>query len=128
MTGRLFLDSTFVIDHLRGDPAAVDRWARVFEIGETPFIGEVTVCEVRTGLRESDEAYLVAFLEPIEFVQPGPIHAMTAGQWRASARARGWTLSLPDALVAAAADSLDAAVLTRNTRDFGLTPVRVETY
>jgi predicted nucleic acid-binding protein len=128
LTGRLFLDSTFVIDHLRGDPAAVDRWARVFEIGETPFIGEVTVCEVRTGLRESDEPYLVAFLEPIEFVQPGPIQAITAGRWRASARARGWTLSLPDALVAAAADSLDAAVLTRNTRDFALTPVRVEIY
>lgn len=125
---RLFLDSSFVIDHLRGDRAAVERWHRVFEIGDTPFIGEVTVCEVRTGLRDVDESYLEAFLEPIEFVQPGPVHAMTAGRWRAAARARGWTLSLPDALVAAAADSLDAAVLTRNTRDFALTPVRIETY
>ena len=128
MSGRLFLDSSFVIDHLRGDPTAVDRWHRVFEIGETPFIGEVTVCEVRAGLRDDDEPSLMAFLEPIEFVQPGPVHALTAGRWRADARRRGWTLSLPDALIAAAADSLDAAVLTRNTRDFALTPVRVETY
>jgi predicted nucleic acid-binding protein len=128
VTGRLFLDSTFVIDHLRGDPAAVERWHRIFEVGESPFVGEVTVCEVRTGLRESDEPYLAAFLEPVEFVQPGPLHAMTAGRWRASARARGWTLSLPDALIAACADSLDAVILTRNTRDFALTPVRVETY
>lgn len=125
---RLFLDSSFVIDHLRGDRAAVERWDRIFEIGDMPYIGEVTVCEVRTGLREADEPFLLAFLAPIEFVQPGPIHAMTAGRWRAAARARGWTLSLPDALVAAAADSLDAAVLTRNARDFALTPVRVETY
>lgn len=128
MTGRLFLDSSFVIDHLRGDPAAMERWQRVFESGETPFIGEVVVCEVRAGLRAADEPKLQAFLEPIEFVQPGPIHAMTAGRWRAEARARGWTLSLPDALIAAAADSLDAAVLTRNARDFSLTPVRVEAY
>jgi predicted nucleic acid-binding protein len=125
---RLLLDSSFVIDHLRGDEAAVARWYRVFEIGETPFIGEVTVCEVRTGLRDVDEPFLDAFLDPIEFVQPGPVHAMTAGRWRAAARVRGWTLSLPDALIAAAADSLDAAVLTRNTRDFALTPVRIETY
>jgi len=85
-------------------------------------------CEVRAGLRAADEPKLQAFLEPIEFVQPGPFHAITAGRWRAEARARGWTISLPDALVAAAADSLDAAVLTRNARDFSLTPVRVETY
>jgi predicted nucleic acid-binding protein len=128
MRSRLFLDSTFVIDHLRGDPAAIARWWRVFEDGETPFIGEVTVCEVRAGLRTSDEPQLATFIEPIEFVQPGPVHAMTAGRWRADARARGWTLSLPDALIAACADSLDAAVLTRNGRDFALTPVRVETY
>jgi hypothetical protein len=31
-------------------------------------------------------------------------------------------------LVAAAAEALHAAVLTRNVRDFALTPVRVETY
>ncbi len=36
-------------------------------------------------------------------------------------------LSLPDALIAAAAED-DAIVLTRNVRDFALTPVRVETY
>ena len=125
---RLFLDSTFVIDHLRGDSGARQRWLRVFDEGDTAFIGEITVCEVRTGLREEDEQYLLAFLEPIEFLQAKPVQAVTAGCWRAAARARGWTLSLPDALIAAAADALDAAVLTRNTRDFGLTPVRVETY
>jgi predicted nucleic acid-binding protein len=37
-------------------------------------------------------------------------------------------LSLADALIAAAADASDAAVLTRNVRDFAMTPVRIETY
>jgi predicted nucleic acid-binding protein len=128
VSGRLFLDSTFVIDHLRGDPIAVARWRRVFEDGETPFIGEVVVCEVRAGLLDADEPKLRTFLGSIEFVQPSSDHALNAGRWRAEARGRGWTLSLPDALVAAAADSLGAAVLTRNARDFALTPVRVETY
>ncbi len=35
---------------------------------------------------------------------------------------------MPDALIAAMAFDLDAVVLTRNVRDFELTPVRVETY
>jgi predicted nucleic acid-binding protein len=68
------------------------------------------------------------FLEPIECIQPGPEHALLAGHWRAEARVVGRSLSLADALIAAAAESQDAAVLTRNVRDFALTPIRVETY
>ena len=125
---RLLLDSTFVIDHLRGVPAAVDGMAGIFENGDEPFVTEVVVCEVRAGLRAEDERFLVALLEPIEFVQPGPDQALTAGRWRAELRARGRTLSLADSLIATAADSIGAAVLTRNVRDFTLTPVLVRSY
>jgi predicted nucleic acid-binding protein len=125
---RILLDSTFVIDHLRGVPEAMEGMASIFENGDEPFVTEVVVCEVRAGLRPEDERYLVALLEPIEFVQPGPDQALTAGRWRAELRSRGRTLSLADSLIATAADSLGASVLTRNVRDFALTPVPVETY
>lgn len=125
---RLLLDSTFVIDHLRGVPAAVEGMAAIVENGDEPYVTEVVVCEVRAGLRAEDERYLVALLEPIEFVQPGPEQALTAGRWRAELRAHGRTLSLADSLIATAAESLGATVLTRNVRDFALTPVTVETY
>jgi predicted nucleic acid-binding protein len=35
---------------------------------------------------------------------------------------------MTDALIASAADSLDASLLTRNQRDFARTPIRVATY
>ena len=53
---------------------------------------------------------------------------MDAGRWRGEVRRAGRNLSLADALIAAAAEASDAIVLTRNVRDFSLTPVRVETY
>ncbi len=124
----LVIDSTFVIDHLRGDPAALLRWRRIFEEGDVPVATEIVVCEVRAGLRTDAERYLRAFIEPVEFVEPGVETALTAGRWRAEVRSTGRTLSLADALIAAAAHTLGAAVLTRNTRDFALTPVRIETY
>ena len=124
----LLVDSSFVIDHLRGHPDATKRWAHIFAMGERPFITEIVICEVRAGLRDADEHYLSAFLRPIEFVQPGPDAALQAGRWRYAAHERGRTLSLPDALIAAAAEGLGAAILTRNVRDFSLTPVPVETY
>jgi predicted nucleic acid-binding protein len=124
----LVLDSSFVIDHLRGEPGAAGYWRRVFEMGDEPIATEIMVCEVRAGLRAADEAQLWRFLEPVEFIQPAADAAMQAGRWRSELRAEGRTLSLADALIAAAAHALDAAVLTRNVHDFALAPVRVETY
>lgn len=125
---RLVLDSTFVIDLLDGLLAAVERQRAIFDSGDEPFVNEVVLCEVRAGLRARHVPSLTGILEPVEFIQPGPESALLAGEWRRDAHERGYRLSLPDALIASAADAIDAAVLTRNVRDFSLTPVRVETY
>ena len=125
---RLLFDSTFVIDLRDGVPRAVERQRAFFETGDEPFVNEVVVCEVRAGMHHRDQPNLVGILEPVEFIQPGPESAMLAVEWRRTAHERGYRLSLPDALIAAAADAIDAAVLTRNLRDFALTPVRTETY
>lgn len=53
--------------------------------------------------------------------------ALLAGRWWSEARATGRTLGLADALIAAAAYIDGAGLLTRNTRDFALTPVRLVT-
>lgn len=125
---RFVLDSTFLIDYLQGRREAVATLESIFENGDDPLVTEVIVCEVRAGLLPGDERHLVALIEPMEFVQPDPGTAMRAGRWRAELRTRGRTLSLADSLIAAAAGSMGAAVMTRNVRDFALTPVPVETY
>jgi predicted nucleic acid-binding protein len=125
---RLVLDSSFVIDHLRGEAAAVDRFRRMFEDGDEPIVTEIVVCEVRAGLLPDDEPHLTALLEPLEFVQPGRETAMLAGRMRGDLRRRGRTLALGDALIAASAHHLGATVITRNVRDFTQTSISVETY
>jgi predicted nucleic acid-binding protein len=125
---RILADSAFVIDYLNGVPEAASRWREVFDEGDQPVVNEIVVCEVRTGLKPWELRDFEAFLEPVELVQPGPDVALLAGRWRAEARAAGRTLGLADALIAAAAYADNAAVLTRNTRDFALTPVRLVTY
>jgi len=125
---RILADSAFVIDYLNGVPAAASRWREVFEAGDEPVINEIVVCEVATGLKPWEVHDFEAFLEPAEFVQPGPDAALVAGRWRSEARAAGRTLGLADALIAATAYVDGAAVLTRNSHDFALTPVRLVTY
>lgn len=124
---RLLLDTTFVIDFLRGDPSAVARFDRIFDEGDEPVVNEIVVCEAWTGAPTSGDPALEALMGAVEFVQPSAESARRGGAWRQEARARGATLSLADALIAAAAHP-DAIILTRNARDFALTAARVETY
>jgi predicted nucleic acid-binding protein len=122
------LDTTFIIDYLRQQPHALSRLRSMYEAGDEPVVTSIVVSEAWTGARRPIDEDLVAFLRYIEYAHPGPETARLAGTWRAEARESGRTLDLPDALIAATAFDLDAAVLTRNIRDFELLPVRVETY
>jgi len=125
---RILLDSTFLIDHLRSLPAAATRLAALFADGDEILVEPVAVCEVRFGVRDVHMPAFLGLLEPLEVVSAGRETALLAGHWRMRARAAGHHLGLPDALIAATAHALGASVLTRNVRDFALTPVRIETY
>jgi predicted nucleic acid-binding protein len=128
VTGGHLLDTSFVIDYWQGRPDAVARLQALVAAGAPLLVNEVVVCELFAGLRPTEHEDAQRFLEPLEFIQPGPGAAAAAGRWRAVARERGRTLHLADALIAAAAEAVGAAVLTRNVRDFALAEVRVETY
>ena len=89
---------------------------------------EIVVCEVRAGLLAEAERHLDAFLEPVEFVQPGIETAKMAGRWRADLRRHGRTLSLGDSLIAATANTLGAMVITRERTRLRAHAVVVESY
>jgi len=128
VTGGHLLDTSFVIDYWHGRAEAVVRMEELYAAGAPLFVNEVVVCELFAGLQSTERDDARRFLEPLEFLQPGPEAAAAAGRWRAEARANGRTMHLADALIAAAADVAGAAVLTRNVRDFALAPVVVESY
>lgn len=125
---KFLLDTTFVIDHLRGDAAANGRLRSIYESGDDPLVTGMVVTEAWTGARLTGDAKLDDFLQYLEYVHPGPETARLAGRWRAQAHADGRTLGISDAIIGATAFDVGAAVLTRNLRDFALMPVRVETY
>lgn len=125
---RYLLDTSFVVDHLRADPLAIERLDAIYLAGDEPILSSVTTAEVWAGTGPTGDPAIDRFLRYLEYVHASPETARRAGVWRAEARRRGFVLATTDALIAATAYDLDAAVLTRNLRDFALTPVRVETY
>jgi predicted nucleic acid-binding protein len=125
---RYFLDTTFAVDYLRGEAAALERFGQLFRDGDEPYVNEVVLSELAGGIRAVEDRGFLAFVRVVSFAQPGPETAVKAGVWRRSARQQGRTLSLSDALIAAAAKALNATLLTRNLRDFELAPVAISTY
>ena len=125
---KYLLDTTFVIDHLRDDPDAIVRFRELIDAGDEAMVTGVVVSETWAGSRGPDDDQVERFFRYLDYVHAGPTGARLAGLWRLEARRSGRTLGLSDALIAATAYHADAAVLTRNARDFALTPVRGEIY
>ena len=125
---RFLLDTTFIIDHLRGEPEAVQRLRALVETGDLAVVNDVVSAEAWAGAPTDDDHDLTVLLRFLEFIAAGPEHAQQAGRWRAVARSDGRELGITDALIGACAGVSRATVLTRNAKDFALMPVPVEVY
>ncbi len=123
----LLLDTTVLIDFLRGRPAA-DRVEALAMAGEALVTTAINVEEIVRGLRPEEQRAADALFAGLEILPIGLAEGRQAGAWRRDFAAAGTTLSQADCLIAAAALSAGAHVATGNPRDFPMPEVTVETW
>ncbi|HSH59251.1 MAG TPA: PIN domain-containing protein [Acidimicrobiales bacterium] len=121
----VLLDSTVLIDYLRGRPAA-DRVDALLEAGETLATTGINVEEIVRGLRGSEHESAQALFSGLFLVPIGAEEGWLAGTWRRDAAAQGATLAQSDCLIAAAAVTAGARLATGNPKDFESMPAPVE--
>jgi predicted nucleic acid-binding protein len=122
---RVLLDTTVLIDALRGRPAA-GRVRGLREQGHVPWISPVNVEEVLRGARESEEPVVLRFLEGMRLAELGQEEGLRAGRWRRDHARKGMTLSQTDCLIAAAAIGIGARLATGNPKHFPMDGLEVE--
>ena len=122
---RLLLDSTVLIDALRGRPAAA-RIARLRRTGVEPWVCAVSVEEIWRGLRSREEAGARRLFNALRLAPLGAAEGMLVGTWRREFAARGITLHQADCLIAAAATGIGATIATANVADFPMPEIAVE--
>lgn len=122
----LLLDTTVVIDLLRGRPGVLARLDAVRRAGDVPFICAITADEVQRGLRPGEERRTALVLTSFQVAPLGVAEGVLAGTWRREFSARGVTLERWDCLIAAAAVGVHATVATGNPKDFPMEGVTVE--
>jgi predicted nucleic acid-binding protein len=123
---RLLLDTSVLIDALRGR----DAGRRLRELrgsgGSVPWICAINVEELHRGVREPEEPMLGRFLDGLRLAPLGRGEAELAGRWRRDFARRGVTLGQADCLIAAAAVGIGARLATGNPKHFPMGDLAVE--
>ena len=122
---RLLLDSTVLIDALRGRPAAL-RLGGLRRLGTEPWVCAITVEEIRRGVRPAEESVVRRLFDGLRIAPLGAAEGIRAGTWRREFSERGVTLHQADCLIAAAAVGVGASLATANVDDFPMEELTVE--
>lgn len=122
----ILLDTTVLIDLLRGRPGATTRLRAVRTAGDQPYACAINVDEVVRGLRAAEVGAARSLIAGLRIIELGAAEGWRAGEWRRDLAAQGSTLTQADCLVAAAAVSIGGRVATGNPRDFPMANLVVE--
>lgn len=122
---RLLLDSTVIIDALRGRPAA-ERVAGLRRVGVEPWVCVISVEEIWRGLRPEEAPVARRLFTGLRLAPLGVAEGVRAGTWRRDLARRGTTVHQADCLIAAAAVGIGAALATANVADFPMEELTVE--
>ena len=122
----VLLDTTVLIDALRGTVEVRTRLEAMHREGEVPLTSTINVEEVFRWLRPREQIPAERLLRGLRLAPLGRAEGERAGVWRREHARRGITLSQSDCLVAAAAIGAGATLATGNPKDFPFAELTVE--
>jgi predicted nucleic acid-binding protein len=115
---RIVLDSSVIIDHLRGNAGARAAVSKRIDRGDQLWGIVVTRAEVLAGMRSSERFETLRLLDRIRWLEIDVDLADDAGALARRFRRSHPGLQLADCLIAAGTRKLGASLLTQNVRHF----------
>lgn len=122
---RYLLDTTALIDHLRGAEPVQAFLLDLLAQGHTLGTSCVNIAEVERGLRPKDRKAALTLLDRLGVFATTREAALRAGRYQAEFQQRGRTIHTADALVAGTARAHGAILVTDNLSDFPMADLSV---
>ena len=125
---KYLLDTTVLIDHLRGRKPAVDYITGIAQQGHQLCVCCINIAELYSGLSVEQGASARKLMDSLGYCDITSEIAMQAGAYRYEFAQRGISLSVADTLIAAAARANEAVIVTANVRDYPMKDIEVRQY
>ena len=114
----IVVDTSVLIDHLRGDPRARDALKSAIGSKRRLFASVMTKVEVLAGMRPAEETRTRALLDLLEWVPVSDSIAERAGELAWSYLQSHPGVDNVDYVIAATSEHLEAELWTRNAKHF----------
>ena len=122
----ILLDTTVLIDVLRGRRRTVERLTALRQHGDVPYTTPISVEEIHRGLRDTERVAATRLFDGLRIASIGCPEGVRAGDWRRDHASAGITLAQADCLIAAAALALGVPLATGNPKDFPMRGLEVQ--
>jgi predicted nucleic acid-binding protein len=122
----ILLDTTVLIDVLRGRRRTVERLTALRQHGDVPYTTPISVEEIHRGLRATERVAAARLFDGLRIAPIGRPEGVRAGDWRRDHASAGMTLAQADCLIAAAAVALGVPLATGNPKDYPMPGLEVQ--
>jgi predicted nucleic acid-binding protein len=122
----ILLDTTVLIDVLRGRRRTVERLTALRQHGDVPFTTPISVEEIHRGLRDTERVAATRLFDGLRIAPIGRLEGVRAGDWRRDHASAGMTLAQADCLIAAAAVAVGVPLATGSPKDFPMRELEVQ--
>ena len=112
------LDTTVIIDCLRGRKEVVEFLTELASEGLIVGCCAINIAEVYAGMKENERQVTRRFLDSLEYYEVTRNLAELAGGYKREYAGKGITLSLSDVIIAAVAISHNLILVTDNLRHY----------
>jgi len=123
---KYLLDTTIIIDHLRGNKKVNSRLEKIGQRGDIAGCCCVNIAETYAGMREKEKEKTDRFIESLYYFEVTKEIARLAGELRQKYVKRGKTLAATDVIIAATAITYGLTLLTKNVKHYPFPELEIE--
>ena len=120
------LDTTTIIDHLRGNKKVNSRLEEIGQRGDIAGCCCINIAETYAGMREKEKEKTDRFIESLYYFKVTKEVAKLAGELRKKYAKKGKTLATSDVIIAATAINYGLTLITKNIKHFPFPELKIE--
>lgn len=119
------LDTTVIIDHLRGNDRVTAFLEEIGLKGDTAGCCCINIAEVYSGILEKERAKTDRFINSLYYYEVTRLISKTAGQLRQKYSKKGMTPATSDVIIAATTLTFSLILVNKNIKHYPFPDIRV---